>query len=97
MLYSVDPPPPPQNINVSFDDGVIISWTEPLFSSECVNIVGYVVTISTNSTVGNMTTNDTNVTLDSISEGYYNFSVATKDSANRIGNYSESYCIAYTG
>ena len=97
-LLLIDPPPP-DNITSSLsntsDTVVLINWTPPSYTSQCVSIASY--TVTTTSTI--ISTTDTSVTipLAGLSPGNYCVSVASVDTANRTGTYSEEKCLLLNG
>ena len=96
--FSSDPPSPPVNITVSFTETTVdITWTpSSISSSQC--ITSYTVNTTTNNT-NNFNTTDTSISipLTGLSAGMYCISIASIDTANRIGTHSEQECFELTG
>ena len=72
-----------------------ITWTPPSYSSQCVSSYS----VLSNVTDSTITTTDTSVDipLAGLSPGVYCVSVATVDTANRTGNYSDEECEELNG
>ena len=99
MYYIIfsGPPPPPNNIDISFTKSTAeVTWTEPSYSSQCYSISSYA--FSSNITIANNSnTTSTSLSLTGLSVGIYFISIASIDTANRIGIYSEQECFELTG
>ena len=89
-------PPPPDNIALSFTSTAVettadITWTpSSISSSQC--ITSYTVNTTTNNTNINTTDTSISIPLTGLSAGMYCISIASIDTANRIGTHSEQEC-----
>ena len=87
-LSNTDPPTAPNNINIVCTNTTAeVTWTQPNYFSQYCSIASYSINTTTNNSIINTT--DTSLSLALQSEGRYNISIASIDTANRIGNYSE--------
>ena len=71
---------------------VIVSWSPPLNSSQCID--HYVVSIVNGNTISNKNTSNSSTTLviNQLIQGMnYSFSVTGVDNANRTGEESKNY------
>ena len=75
------------------------AWTQPTYPSVCYNITGY--TVNNNITDNTANTTDTGISItlpnSGLSAGMYCISIASIDTANRIGTHSEQECFKLTG
>ncbi len=97
-FFNTDPPLPPNNINISSCTNTTaeVTWTQPNYSSQFCSIASYSINTTTNNSIINTT--DTSLSLAFQSEGIYCISIASIDTANRTGNYSEpDTCFEITG
>ncbi len=102
ILYIIitGPPQPPIDITdltCTDDTTADITWTPPSYSSQCYSISAY--TINTNTSNSNINTTDTStsIPLTGLPNGTYCISIASIDTVNRIGTYSEQECFEITG
>ena len=72
-------------------------WTPPAYSSQCYSISGYTINTNTSNSIINTTDTSTSIPLTGLSNGTYCISIASIDTANRIGNYSEQECFEIIG
>ena len=96
-IISLGPPSPPVNITVSFTDATAnITWI-PSNNSSSQCITGYTINTNTSNSIINTTDTSTSIPLTGLSVGIYCISIASIDTANRIGTYSEQECFELTG
>ena len=97
MYYIIfsGPPLPPNNIDISFTTAEV-TWTQPSYSSQCYSISSYAF-ISNITIANNSNTTSTSILLTGLSVGIYCISIASIDTANRIGTYSQQECFELTG
>ena len=77
-------------VTASGPNTVIVSWSPPLISSQCID--HYVVSIVNGNTISNKNTSNSSTTLviNQLIQGMnYSFSVTGVDNANRTGGESE--------
>ncbi len=94
-MYLLGLPLPPNEITISSFTQITLSiiWAES--SLQC--ITSY--TINTNTSNSNINTTDTStsIPLTGLSVGIYCISIASIDTANRIGTYSQQECFELSG
>ena len=98
FILITGPPPPPTDItDISCTDDTTadITWTPPSSTAQC--ITSY--TINTNTSNSNINTTDTStsIPLTGLSVGIYCISIASIDTDNRIGTYSQQECFEIIG
>ena len=85
------PPPPPNNITLTTTESALyITWTE---SSHCINYY----TVNYTTTLVTTTDTSTSIPLAGLSVGTYYVSVASVDTANRTGHYSDVVSVELNG
>ena len=97
MFYSTAPPPPPHNISFVFTaTSINFTWVPP--SSQCTMIGSYEV--ESNATNSKLTTTDytsVSIPLAGLTATTYYVSVASVDTANRTGEYSDRISFVLKG
>ena len=86
MFYSTAPPPPPDSISFVFTcTSINFTWVPP--SSQCIGSYE----VESNATNSTLTTTDTSVSipLAGLTATTYYVSVASVDTANRTGEYTD--------
>ena len=102
ILYIIitDPPQPPKditNLTCTADTTADITWTPPSYSSQYYSICGYTINTNISNSIINTTDTSTSILLTGLSVGIYCISIASIDTANRIGIYSQQECFELIG
>ena len=85
------PPPPPNNITLTTTESALyITWTE---SSHCIDYY----TVNYTTTLVTTTDTSTSIPLAGLSVGTYYVSIASVDTANRTGHYSDVVSVELNG
>ena len=100
FILITGPPPPPTDItdlSCTADTTADITWTPPSYSSQYYSICGYTINTNISNSIINTTDTSTSIPLTGLSVGIYCISIASIDTANRIGTYSQQECFELTG
>ena len=72
-------------------------WTPPNITSRCFTVSSYSITSNATNSIITTTNTSVDIPLAGLSPGVYCVSVATVDTANRTGEYSNEECVELAG